>query len=87
MGLLNSEEKMAIPNAFVSSRPASGSMSETVDLKLEVIVIPVADVNRSKEFYTRLGWRLDADFPLITGFALCSSRLRARGARFSLARR
>lgn len=33
-----------------------------MDLKLEVVVIPVGDVDRSKEFYTRLGWRLDADF-------------------------
>ena len=34
----------------------------TVDLKLEVIVIPVADVDRSKRFYEGLGWRVDADF-------------------------
>jgi len=34
----------------------------TVDLKLEVVVIPVADVDRSKRFYGSLGWRLDADF-------------------------
>src|SRR6188768_290982 len=33
-----------------------------MDYKLEVIVIPVADVDRAKEFYTGLGWRLDADF-------------------------
>ena len=32
-----------------------------VDLKLEVVVIPVSDVDRAKEFYTRLRWRLDAD--------------------------
>ena len=32
------------------------------DMKLEVIVIPVSDVDRAKEFYGRLGWRLDADF-------------------------
>ena len=32
-----------------------------MDLKLEVVVIPVADVDRAKEFYTGLGWRLDAD--------------------------
>lgn len=32
------------------------------DLKLEVVVIPVADVDRAKRFYERLGWRLDADF-------------------------
>ena len=34
----------------------------TVDLKLEVVVIPVSDVDRSKRFYEGLGWRLDADF-------------------------
>src|SRR5262249_20435097 len=33
-----------------------------IDAKLEVIVIPVSDVNRAKEFYAKLGWRLDADF-------------------------
>ncbi len=33
-----------------------------VDLKLEIVVIPVSDVDRAKEFYGRLGWRLDADF-------------------------
>ncbi|WP_113704975.1 VOC family protein [Nonomuraea lactucae] len=31
------------------------------DMKLEVVVIPVSDVDRAKEFYARLGWRLDAD--------------------------
>jgi catechol 2,3-dioxygenase-like lactoylglutathione lyase family enzyme len=39
-----------------------------LDLKLEVVVIPVSDVDRSKEFYTKLGWRLDADFPFDNGF-------------------
>jgi catechol 2,3-dioxygenase-like lactoylglutathione lyase family enzyme len=33
----------------------------SVDKKLEVVVIPVADAERAKEFYGRLGWRLDAD--------------------------
>ncbi len=33
-----------------------------VDMKLEVIVIPVSDVDRAKQFYSKLGWRLDADF-------------------------
>jgi catechol 2,3-dioxygenase-like lactoylglutathione lyase family enzyme len=33
----------------------------SVDMKLEVIVLPVSDVDRAKEFYSRLGWRLDAD--------------------------
>jgi catechol 2,3-dioxygenase-like lactoylglutathione lyase family enzyme len=34
----------------------------TVDLKLEVVVIPVSDVDRARRFYEGLGWRLDADF-------------------------
>ena len=34
----------------------------TIDLKLEVVVLPVSDVDRAKQFYQRLGWRLDADF-------------------------
>jgi predicted enzyme related to lactoylglutathione lyase len=34
---------------------------KTTDLKLEVVVIPVSDVGRAKEFYERLGWRVDAD--------------------------
>jgi predicted enzyme related to lactoylglutathione lyase len=32
-----------------------------LDMKLEVVVIPVSDVDRAKEFYSRVGWRLDAD--------------------------
>jgi catechol 2,3-dioxygenase-like lactoylglutathione lyase family enzyme len=39
----------------------AGASSNT-DLKLEVVVIPVADVDRAKRFYGGLGWRLDADF-------------------------
>jgi len=34
-----------------------------VDLKLEVVVLPVSDADRAKRFYEGLGWRLDADFP------------------------
>jgi len=41
---------------------AKPSTSRSVDQKLEVVVIPVSDVDRAKAFYTRLGWRLDADF-------------------------
>ena len=38
------------------------------DLKLEVVVIPVADPDRAKAFYANLGWRLDADFAFDNGF-------------------
>jgi catechol 2,3-dioxygenase-like lactoylglutathione lyase family enzyme len=33
-----------------------------VDMKFEIVVIPVSDVDRAKEFYAKLGWRLDAEF-------------------------
>ena len=36
--------------------------AQAVDMKLEVVVIPVSDVDRAKRFYGNLGWRLDADF-------------------------
>src|SRR3954469_999903 len=41
-----------------------------VDLKLEAVVIPVSDVDRAKQFYAGLGWRLDADFPFDNGFRI-----------------
>jgi catechol 2,3-dioxygenase-like lactoylglutathione lyase family enzyme len=44
------------------SSDASGTANGgRVDKKLEVVVIPVSDAERAKEFYSRLGWRLDAD--------------------------
>ena len=57
-----------------------------VDMRLEVDVIPVSDVDRSKQFYGRLGWRLDDDVAPADGFASSSSRPRARGARSRSAR-
>ena len=54
-----------------------------VDTNLEVVVIPVSDVERAKRFYGGLGWRLDADFAFDNGFRSCSSRRPARGARSS----
>jgi catechol 2,3-dioxygenase-like lactoylglutathione lyase family enzyme len=41
-----------------------------VDMKLEVHVIPVSDVDRSKEFYKRLGWRLDDDAAPLEGLRI-----------------
>src|SRR3954452_12176823 len=53
----------------VGGGDASGNERVTkVDLKLEVVVIPVSDVDRAKAFYVGLGWRLDADFPFDNGF-------------------
>ena len=44
------------------------SQARMLDMKLEVIVIPVSNVDRSKQFYGDLGWRLDADFAYDNGF-------------------
>lgn len=47
---------------------ADRSSSTTfIDMKLEVAVIPVSDVDRAKSFYGGLGWRLDADFARVDG--------------------
>lgn len=45
-----------------SNDAAEGSSPVKVDMKFEIVVIPVSDVDRAKEFYSRLGWRLDADY-------------------------
>ena len=42
--------------------------ARTADMKLEVVVIPVSDVDRAKSFYSNLGWRLDADFAVGDAF-------------------
>jgi catechol 2,3-dioxygenase-like lactoylglutathione lyase family enzyme len=55
-------------SSAINNDPVSGASAAKVDMKFEVIVIPVADVDRSKAFYTKLGWRLDADFPFDNGF-------------------
>jgi catechol 2,3-dioxygenase-like lactoylglutathione lyase family enzyme len=41
-----------------------------VDMKFEIVVIPVSDVDRAKEFYAKLGWRLDADYDDTKGFRI-----------------
>jgi catechol 2,3-dioxygenase-like lactoylglutathione lyase family enzyme len=48
--------------AVRTNDPTSDMGVARVDMKFEVVVIPVSDVGRAKEFYARLGWRLDADF-------------------------
>ncbi len=45
-----------------NERTTSVPQTEKVDMKLEVVVVPVSDVDRAKQFYLRIGWRLDADF-------------------------
>jgi catechol 2,3-dioxygenase-like lactoylglutathione lyase family enzyme len=51
-----------------SDRKLQAPAVGTVDYKLEVLTIPVSDVDRAKAFYTSLGWREDADFPIRDDF-------------------
>lgn len=55
-------------NEIPGSNSTGAAGPATVDMKVEVVIIPVSDVDRSNEFYARLGWRLDADFQFDNGF-------------------
>jgi len=57
-----------------------------VDMHLEVDVIPVSDVDRSKQFYGRLGWRLDDDVAPGNGVRIVQFTPRALGAQSRSAR-
>jgi catechol 2,3-dioxygenase-like lactoylglutathione lyase family enzyme len=59
------EVNMSTPDTASATQAAQ---SATVALKLEVVTLPVSDVDRAKAFYESLGWRLDADFPFDNGF-------------------
>jgi catechol 2,3-dioxygenase-like lactoylglutathione lyase family enzyme len=54
------ESTMSTKEGSKNEETKSTSVAD-LDMKLEVVVIPVSDVDRAKEFYSRLGWRLDAD--------------------------
>ena len=53
-----------VPTKDTSSDAKAG----TVDMKFEIVVLPVSDVDRAKEFYAKLGWRLDADYAHVDDF-------------------
>ena len=52
------------PTQISNEQTAKVPTAQAVDTKLEVVVIPVSDVDRAKGFYAGLGWRLDADLAL-----------------------
>lgn len=49
----------------ITSTDASKASAATFDQKIEVVILPVADVDRAKEFYLKLGWRLDVTPPFV----------------------
>ena len=45
-----------------SNASTSDAIAAKIDMKFEIVVIPVSDIDRAKKFYQSLGWRLDADY-------------------------
>ena len=68
--------------ATLGETAARSPTTAAVDMKLEVVVIPVSDVDRAKRFYESLGWRLDADFT--TGDDSRAMQLTPRGSQCSV---
>src|SRR5262245_43076592 len=67
----NTTQEAAMSTNEVRSNDAIGNASvKNLDLKLEAVVIPVSDVDRAKQFYGNLRWRLDADFRFDNGFRI-----------------
>src|SRR4029450_11581607 len=62
-GIMSNQEAAMSTNPVRTDGATSDAKVKLVDMKLEVVVIPVSDVDRSKEFYGRLGWRLDRTPP------------------------
>jgi catechol 2,3-dioxygenase-like lactoylglutathione lyase family enzyme len=75
---------MAMTEVTMSTQTGTAQTTDirnvaTTDLKLEVVVIPVSDVDRAKRFYGSLGWRLDADFAFDNGFRIVQFTPRGSG--------
>jgi catechol 2,3-dioxygenase-like lactoylglutathione lyase family enzyme len=68
MSFVTRPEEVAVSMTDVREDESGIANVKNVDLKFEAVVIPVSDVDRAKEFYLSLGWRLDADFPFDNGF-------------------
>src|SRR6202047_3312153 len=66
---LDTDQEVAMSATEVPSVTSETSVRR-VDMKLEVQIIPVSDVDRSKAFYERLGWRLDDDVAPLDGLRI-----------------
>jgi catechol 2,3-dioxygenase-like lactoylglutathione lyase family enzyme len=65
--------------AVRTNDPTSDAEVSKIEMKFEVVVIPVSDVDRAKEFYGKLGWRLDADYASGTDFRVIQFTPRGSG--------
>src|SRR4029077_18647817 len=66
--ITNRPAEVSMASTDVSSSSTQTSEGGTVDMKLEVVTLPVSDVDRAKRFYQSLGWRLDADIAVGDAF-------------------
>jgi len=57
-------------SSAINNEPAGDPKAARVEMDFDVVVIPVRDVDVSKAFYTKLGWRLDADYSFDNGFRI-----------------
>jgi catechol 2,3-dioxygenase-like lactoylglutathione lyase family enzyme len=55
---------------LIDATETRNAEDEIMDMKLEVVVLPVSDVDKAKHFYNTLGWRLDADFVINDDFRI-----------------
>jgi catechol 2,3-dioxygenase-like lactoylglutathione lyase family enzyme len=70
MSATESHRGFHLPHFGRKHNPSSDMGAGQVDTKLEVDIIPVSDVDRSKQFYERVGWRLDADDSPLEGLRI-----------------
>jgi catechol 2,3-dioxygenase-like lactoylglutathione lyase family enzyme len=61
-GAIVSRKEIVMNQVNTAIQQNAAASTGLFDMKLEVVVIPVSDVDRAKSFYTKLGWRLDAEF-------------------------
>jgi catechol 2,3-dioxygenase-like lactoylglutathione lyase family enzyme len=52
----------------VRTESSNSALPDAGDMRLEVAIVPVSDADRAKAFYQKLGWHLDADFPISDDF-------------------
>ena len=76
---------MSQTGSSMKQRKSDASVTR-VDMKFEVDIIPVSDVERSKKFYQRLGWRLDEDVAPAKDVRIVQFTPRAQDARSRSAR-
>jgi catechol 2,3-dioxygenase-like lactoylglutathione lyase family enzyme len=70
MSLTNHLEVTMSTAELSSQTPSQTPEQAKVTMKLEVVLVPVTDVDRAKQFYASLGWRLDADFAISESFRI-----------------